>query len=363
MLKSATEIAAAARVARASALEDRRAKDEKNAMVAQQQAWLDKLHMEFESHALAAARVGDLAVAFPGHELSLNKLRTQGFIAAQLSRRTSFEEHLAEIVRQKNDEMAQLAERVVALCPGFELIAGDALLHRNPLVSLIQTLWSRAQIREPYDVELLLAFARTQSAAKHSDLEAQKIQISTVLDRFAEVKTTEQKYYTVRWENSIIPKGTDKATYASWESADNGQGMVVKFSAQRVSWLAKTWPLIVAFLNESIEESASKGSDHMELFVWRSSEGWDLSLTWPPEGDMYGKESEDLENQNVGHWKGETFCAPSLAAEELTFSGYTVDIQSLEINSMAATDTTHKDIDKFVAAGARESYRMKILWE
>lgn len=155
MLKSAVEMAAAARAARASAQEEKLAEQEKLAQATQLQARLDVIHRAFEGQAFEAARKGELSIAARGHELSQSRLKAQGFIVAALSRRATFEEHLAKTVETKSEELARLAEMAVAACPGLERVDGDALLHRNPVISLLETLWRKPQIAKPYDLELL----------------------------------------------------------------------------------------------------------------------------------------------------------------------------------------------------------------
>ena len=103
-------------------------------------------------------------------ELNLDRLREQGFVAERLSRRMSFEEHLAALGDTKSEQLVQLCERVVSACPGLARIECDDLLHRNPLISLLETLWRRGELSEPFDLELLLAFARIRTAVSPSSV-------------------------------------------------------------------------------------------------------------------------------------------------------------------------------------------------
>lgn len=332
-------------------------------MEAQRKARLDESHRSFEIHALTVARAGELATAVTGHELDLSRLRAQGFIAAQLNRRSTFEEHLAALIVSQQNELAQLAERTVSACPGLERIDGDALLHRNSLISLLETLWRRGQLHEPFDLELLLAFVRTQSAASYGDIDANKTLLAQLLECFLQVKTTEQKYRTVCWENLTIPQGSDQATYVTWESADDGQGTIGGFSAQRLKWLVTQWPELAATLGERIEEAASSGGNQLEIFVWRTSADWNLSWNWPPEGDAgIDDESDDINAQTTGIWEGEPFCAPTLVAEELALSGYAVNIEPQPLQSIPEADSTSSVEECDVAARVGEAHRLTIQW-
>lgn len=132
MLKSAAEMAAAARAAKEETIKLERAKREEEGRTAAEQreavARLDRTHRAFESQALAAARAGQLGLAVASVELNLDRLREQGLVAERLSRRMSFEEHLAALGDAKSEQLVQLCERVISACPGLARIEGDDLL-------------------------------------------------------------------------------------------------------------------------------------------------------------------------------------------------------------------------------------------
>jgi hypothetical protein len=364
MLKSAAEMAAAARAAREEADKLARAKCEEEARTATEKreaaARIDRAHRAFEPQALAAARAGHLGLASTAAELSLDRLREQGFVAERLTRRESFEQHLVALVSTKSEQLVLVCDRVVSACPGLARIDGDDFLHRNPLISLLETLWRRGELKEPFDVELLLAFARIQTAAKPADLETVKVQIDQALRMFADLKATEAKYQRVRWENLTIPQGANQATYITWESADDGQGLVSTFSASRLKWLAVTWPELAATVGTSIEEAARGGQSELTLYAWRTAGTWNLSWDWPPDAWMADDDpdGQDPESATDSTWGGDMFCQPKLAAEELILSGYDVTIAPVAIGS--ASDGS--PAETYLAACGGEAYALTIRW-
>lgn len=363
MLKKAAEMAEAAQAARASAVEETRAEQERAAEAARRQALLDERHRSFEIHALTSARAGELATTVCGHELSLDRLRVQGFIAAQLTRRLPLEEHLSSLLSRKKEELTQVAERAVSACPGLGMIDDDGLLHRNPLISMLETLWRQAQLSEPFDLAVVLTSILNQSAVKCGDLDENKNRLANVLKVFSEVKSIEQKYRTVCWENLTIPAGSDRATYVCWESAFDGRGTAVSFSAKRLKWLATQWPTLAASLGEYIAEEASRGSNAVELFVWRTKESWRLSLDWPPEfadGDI-----GDAEAMTATFWEdaGEEFCAPTLVAEELSLFGYSVSIEPQQLHRVPSATASSPAEERDAVEIEVDAHRLKIQWE
>lgn len=358
-------MAAAARAAREEAEKLSRAKREEEARTAREKraaaARVDEAHRIFELRALAAARDGHVSLAFTAAELSLDRLRKQGFVAECLTRRESFEQHLAALVSAKSEQLVLVCDRVVSACPGLARIDGDDFLHRNPLISLLETLWRRDELKEPFDVELLLAFTRIQTAVKPSDLEAHRPQIGEVLQMFADLKATEAKYQRVRWESLTIPQDANQATYVTWESADDGQGLASTFSASRLKWLSVTWPELAATVGTSIEEAARGGQPDLTLYAWRTAGPWILSWDWPPDAwmDDDDPDGKDAESATDSTWGSDLFCLPKLAAEELMLSGYAVTIEPVPIG----TGADGSPAERYLAARSGEAYALTIRWQ
>ena len=364
MLKSAAEMAAAARAAKEEATNlERMKRGEEGRAVAKQQeaaARLDRVHRAFEPQAFAAARTGQLGLAVASVDLNLNRLREQGFVAERLSRRNSFEEHLAALLNTKIEQLAELCERIASSLPGLTRIEGDDLLHRNPLISLLETLWRRGELNEPFDLDLLLAFARIQTAVNITALEGMRPQIGQALRVFADLKATEAKYQRVRWENLMIPQEANQATYVTWESAEDGEGMALAFSAKRLKWLVIRWPELAAPIGTNIEEEAQRGQTNLTAFVWRTTGTWNVSWDWPPDAWMADddREGQDLHSATDSTWEGDLFCDPKLAAEELMSAGYEVNIEPMAIGNAADSSPA----ESYLAACAGEAYVLTIRW-
>ncbi len=356
-------MAAAARAAKEETEKLSRAMREEEARTAREKreaaARVDDAHRIFELRALEAARDGHVSLAFTAAELSLDRLREQGFVAERLTRRESFEQHLAALVSTKSKQLVLVCDRVVSACPGLARI--DDFLHRNPLMSLLENLWRRDELKEPFDVELLLALTRIQTAVKPSDLDAHRLQIDEALQLFADLKATEAKYQRVRWESLTIPQDANRATYVTWRSADDGQGLASNFSASRLKWLARTWPELAATVGTSIEEAARDGQSDLTLYAWRTACPWNLSWDWPPDAwmDVDDPDGEDADSATDSTWGGDLFCQPNLAAEELMLSGYAVTIEPVTIG----TGTDGSPAETYFTARSGEAYALTIRWQ
>jgi len=338
MLKPAAHMAnVSAEVKNEVATREQQAR-ERTALEAEKKARLDQEHQAFSIKALAAARAGELAVAFPGHELSLPRLNQEGFVAKRLTRRSDFEVHLSTRCESKKEEVVRECDRVISDCEGLVRFQGDALHHRNPLVSFFETLWRGQGSKEELNIELVLAYARVQSPAHATDLERVRPQLQRALALFLELKELEAKYQSVCWENLTVPITANNATFVSWESAEDGRGFVESFSAQLLKWLATGWPEVSKEIGEWIEESAKEGETSLELFVRRCNDGWRISRWDPPGSAAYVPDEED-EDEDVW-WSSDSlnssmFCAPSLAAAELELNGYSVSVESVPLASSA----------------------------
>lgn len=364
MLKSAAEMAAAARTVKEEAANLERANRKEEASRAaelrEEAARLDQAHRVFDHQAIAAARTGQLGLAVSGVELSLDRLRKQSFAAERLTRRESFEKHLASLVNGQTEQLVHICDRIVSKCPSLNRIGGDDFLHRNPLISLMETLRRRGELKEPFDVELLFAFVRVLSAVNSADLESVRQQMCQALQTFADLKEAEAKYIRVRWENETIPQEASEATYVTWESADDGQGLVVAFSAQRLKWLATRWTDLAATLGTRISEDAQGGRSNLTVFVWRTTGTWNLSWDWPPDAWMVDDEPEaqDLQSATDSTWGGDLFCDPKLAADELILAGYEVMIEPLAVG-----DASRRSLaETYLAERSGEAYALTIRW-
>ena len=342
MLRNANEMAEASLYAKELAAKKEREESESLAQSAKVKARLEKTHQEFEVATYAAARGEELSMVILGHEIRLEWLNGHGFVAKRLTRRMEFEEHLEGLCKSKLAELARHCDLILAECPGLEKLEGDALLHRNPLVSLLETLWRRQELKEPANAELFLAYTRTLSGANSEDLEKVRERLAGALGRFADLKRTESKYQAMRWENLTIPVGIKEATYVSWEASEDGEGLVVDFSAQKLKWLATRWPEISDLLAEWIDGESAEGRFEFLSYVYFNGEKWQLDS---------GCESDSAID----------FCNPSLASEELTTLGYKVELA--EIAEVEAKNIAVLSEARIRAPGNEHGvYKMRISW-
>lgn len=343
MLKNATEMARASLIAKEMAEKNEREKNEAEARSARLKLESELLLKAFEDAAMTASKLGELSMLFPGHQISLEWLHSIGFVAKRLTRRTEFEEHLESLCGRKLSELARKCDLILVKCPGLEGLDGDALLHRNPLVSLFETLWRRQELQETANVELLLAYIRTLSGISPYDLEQVREHLGDALECFQDLKRTESKYQTRRLENLTIPSGHNEVTFVSWEASEDGAGLVADFSAQKLKWLATQWPQVTELLSEWINGESAEGRFEFLSYVYFNGQKWQLDS---------GCESDSAID----------FCNPSLATEELTALGYRVELE--EISEEEAQDTEFLSEAKVRAPGNEHGvFRFLISWD
>jgi hypothetical protein len=342
MLRSASETAEASLYAKEVAAKKERNEREALAKIASVKVCFEQAQQEFEIAAYAVGRAGGLTVLFPGHEIGLEWFNGRGFVAKRLTRRTGFEEHLAGLCTSKLGELVRHCDLILARCPGLDKLAGDALLHRNSLVSLLETLWRRQAPNELGNVDFFLADAHNLGGTSLEDLGQIREQLGGVLERFSDLKRTESKYQTRRWENLTIPPGQDEATYVSWETSEDGAGLVDDFSAQKLKWLATRWPEIAGLLSDWIEGESAEGRFEFFSYVYFNGEKWQLDSGCEPDTSI-------------------DFCKPSLALAELAALGYKVELLELpetEVRTVGVLSQT-----KMRAPGNEHGcYRMWIRW-
>lgn len=324
MLKPAADVARVSAAAQQEALGREDEARRISAASAAEKARLEETYREFFRVAMSAARVGKQTLVVLGHELNLERLHQEGFVAKQLTRRSEYELHLARLSASKLADVIRECDRVVLDCEGLVRFQGDGMHHRNPLVSLMETVWRAQGQKELLDVELLAAYTNVESLAQPSAWELVKPKLKRVLEQFEETKKIEAKHRTVCWENLQIPLNEDKATLVSWESSDDGGGVVEAFSAKRLKWLTTHWPVLSELVGEWIDEASSNGETSLDLFLKKVDSEWKVSVEMPP-----GWTESATAEEDVAWWRDDSddcfdFCAPNLVAAELKALGYSV---------------------------------------
>lgn len=322
-----------------------------------QKALLEEQHHAFSLKAFAAARAGEQAVVMPGHELSISRLNEEGFDAKRLTRRSEFEIYLAKLCESKREEVARACGRVMLSFEDLINFEDDGMYHRNSLLSLFETLWRNPSFRDSLDIDLVFSFVRINDAAKTAELERVRPLLEKALFLFLEQKRVEAKYEAVCWENLTVPIAEDAATFVSWESVDDGGGLVENFSAQRLKWLVTSWPEVSKIIGEWVEDAANEGKSYVELLLHRGAKGWRITDCCPLGSS---ESSTDDEGDDESLWDDDSensfpFCAPSLVATELELIGYTVFVEPVTSDfSENASDPASQNI--------LIERKMKIVW-
>lgn len=327
MFKSARETAQVTReVLALQEDEERKRAEERHAAAAA----LAEVHAAFEHRAHAAAITGASHIVSPNHDLDLTLLRSQGFTAQRVTRRAAFQTHLEALCQQKEEELGRCADRLVAECDGLSSVEGDLFLHRNPLRSLMETLWRRGDLVPPIDPELFAALLRILTAADPRWIEANGPRLATALRLFEELKAAQAKRHSVTWENTVLADTVeDVGTYVTWESADDGKGLSANFCAQKMKWLALHWEDLAAEVQAAIEADAGAGRFESKFQLYFDDDSWRL--------DSSNKEYV-------------TCCNPSMLMAALRDAGYELSLTRAEpggerADSAAQEEMTPQELD------------------
>lgn len=272
MLRSAKEAAEAAKEAARCAQESQRSEHEAAEVKGRERKALEQAHAEFERLAHEAAIAGALHVVVPGHRLDIDHLLRQGFIARRVQRRMSFEAHLQSLLRETDDALSHLADRLVVESRGITVVEDDILLHRNPLRSMLETLWRRGDIVPPADLDLVMALLRTLTAVDRPWLEQNRSRIGAVLRAFEELKAVDGKLHQVTWENRILGPSMQTGTYVTWESSGDGAGMAVAFCPERLKWLSVNWQELSSWIQQVIDIESAAGRFEATFTVLETDE-------------------------------------------------------------------------------------------
>jgi hypothetical protein len=352
MMKSADEMARlSAGVQKKIAIREKE-KQESDEYDVLQNIQLEKIHQEFKMIALAAARNGEQLVVVPDNDLSLSRLKDQGFVAKHLTRRTEYEAHLAWLCESKKFEFVLDCDRVILDYQGLLCFEGDGMYHRSPLVSALETLWRIKDHNELLNTNMVLKYVSDQSSVQNLDIEKLKQRLETILSKFFELKQAETRYQSVSKDNLLIPNTENKSIFVSWESADVYGGLQEEFSAQQLKWLATRWPIVSKYLNEWIENAANEGDSELELLLFRTAFDWRIHFEIP---SHWEEKDDQFEQTSFWDVDQDLFFPPSLAVDGLEAYGYSVSIELLE---KIPESLSSLRIDQ----GELTVYRLKIAW-
>ena len=337
MLKSANDVAEISRQAKELVAISERAlqKEAEHQLAMKREKELteqerQRIHAMLQHQAVAVAQQGGISLVVTD-DVNLQTLRDCGLDAKLLVRRESLEQDLTRDFSSLQNRLVERANFLVSTYPGRWEVAGDKLLHRNPLISLMESNWYEKGCKGSMNYLKFWEGLGTSQAIAGRWLEQNKADISTALKTFEELKLAQERLQDLTWRNSMIPVGFDSASYIFWWGAQEGDGLDGSFSATWLKWLSVHWVTLAKYLQEVFEMHAKDGNSSA-TFAVAFSGGWEMKY--------WGEDSE--------HDRSEIpMCSPVFLIEELHRLGYKSELQFLihdddyEIVERTAADEEH----------------------
>ncbi len=346
MLKPAQEMNQVAHEASVRAMEWERQAEEKQA---REDAERDRNHAEFERTALQQAKSGHRFVVVTGLRLSRSRLTEQGFEFVELTRRESYETCLSVGIRDLEKEITELAQQTMPTCPEVPVVDGDTFVHRNPLISLLNTLQDREPAVPWADVEFFkqqLHFSTTQGVQW---LEANARTIQSFLQLADRLRLARTKLDSVRWDNQNIPPGHDVALYVAWGHAGLDALWETRFSARYLRWVAESWGSMMALLSDEIEHRSAQGFFDAKFRLFFEGRGWFANRFDEDDGfDGFGS----------------SYGPPSFWISELEQLGYHASIKQVlgDIGDVQA-ELRAVDPERLDKPVVEDCYQLEVSWQ
>jgi len=337
MLKQASDTANATKMARKRLSENR------------QKARLIEKEMSsnwhtFERRACHAALGGAFSLVVADFQLDFDSLVTLGFSAEELRHSPTQEEYLSKIVAESSDGMHRLINELHGERPLIQVILQNPKLENRSFVPLLDWLWREKLFTQPADVLNLSAHLKSYSGVDANWIDEKRNEFERLIGLFEKLKRANAKLQFVRHRNQLIPDGYDKATLVSWENVDDGGGLTVTFSGQKLNWLAKHWATLAADLNGLIEAASQEG---------RYSNSIDMTF----DGRRWVFFKQDVDEVDEQY----SVCSPLVLLEQLSPYGYQCEIWTITYDEECEEILTEADPNEQRLEGC-ERLRLGISW-
>lgn len=287
------------------------------------------VNREFESRAWNAAKEGFRSLVVTDINPNIHCLESLGFEAQYLTRRTSFQEHLEQECVSLQHRIIDSADNLLRDYSGELQVAGDELLHRNPLISYFETCTAKGVVMNMADITL----QRNSSGlvGKHGEdwWEKRSTEFKQLFEAFERLARLREKRDEVKLFNQLIPNGHDSATWVSWAHAKRGFKIEHEFNASTLVWMADLWHPLLEYISEEVEHEAARGKLAITFLVIHKDSNWGDWGICLPEDDVNFEDTQPC-------------CEPSMLARELLEFGYrcVVTESNLKPDASGGTEIT-----------------------
>jgi hypothetical protein len=319
--------------------------DDESQLLKSVKGWDNK---EFAKRAIISAKAGHSFVAVNDLALNSEWLNSLGFEHFKAVRRDAYIKWMSESIESSIIELGQRADDMLALCHSLSHVNDADFLHRNPILSIVESLWKKNEITAENGIDKLIFSIISDQRVDSKWVYANSSLFQIVLTLFLRVKTLQSELKVVIWENSFIPEGYDETMLVLWRLASENIGSDTALNAKVLNWYSEHWLATCKCLKKQIEVYANRGEFTVDIEFLFSENKWLMSI--PINEDRFW-ENEELHT-----------CSPILISNELRMAGYFVKI----FRSTKSNTEDHLDevkLNKATTANKHpQTYIIRIQW-
>lgn len=222
---------------------------------------------KFEKITFDAARKGATNVVVKHLGLPVDSLLKQGFLVEQLVRKKDLLSSLEMAAESSERRGILFADRFIFNNPTFSITGSDQVSHRNPLFSLVCSLWDQGRLTEETTILELETILKSCSNIKDIDLLQHRYLLKSMIDDVKSFKMASAQAEPIKQVHSIMPEGEDSAFKVSWNREASDLDSMLRFSPELLTWFSKNWTLLLGHVNKILQSAATVGFDAAKIDI------------------------------------------------------------------------------------------------
>jgi hypothetical protein len=226
---------------------------------------------KFAGEVIQAAINGRTYLAVSDLKPDVKWLTTVGFECINATKRASYAAWLNDCIAQDSKEILLRADAIISSIPSTRDIPDLGFHHRNPLMSVLESMWREGAIKSDQDIDLVMSAINSEKeilGVEHYST----IQILLIL--FIRVKNNQAERNEVSWLNSCIPDGFQSSLIVAWRNSSADLGAEISFNTNTVKWYSKHYEPVFSWLNEHLAVAARAGKFEFEVGMSFEDEEW-----------------------------------------------------------------------------------------
>lgn len=289
------------------------------------------------SKAILAAMSGRTQLPVFDLKPDIEWLKALGFECINATKRTSYQAWLSDSIDVDSRELLLRADALLNALPSTRDIPNFGFHHRNPLMSMLESMWRDGKLKSDQDIDLIMSAinsGRQNLGVEHFSA----MQILLIL--FLRIKANQEECNEVSWLNSSIPDQLQSCLLVTWRNSTGDLGTEISFNAKTVKWYSTYYLDVFSCLNEHLEVAAHAGKFEIDV---------DMGFRV---GEWFIYRSEFMERC--------TACSPLLLIDELKRRGFDAEILMWE--SESAFYQSIPNLSSPVEDDDHNGYLLRIKW-